>query len=106
MQAAVTRGRSKSPTGGTGRDVSGDAVASEVDSLLGAARQTYLDALPIAAAIVTANADEPLLEAANELFRSIAEWDERLGERRLSQIRLLRTGTLASRLATFLKSHD
>ena len=81
-------------------------LAPQMETLLAGARQTYLDALPIAAAIVTALPDDPLLEAANELFRSIIEWDERLGERRLSQIKILRSGPLASRLAAFLAGED
>jgi diguanylate cyclase (GGDEF)-like protein len=107
MQAAATRGRNRSPSKGDhGSDGTGTGIVSEIETLLGAARQTYLDALPIAAAIISALPDEPLLDAANELFRSIAEWDERLGERRLNQIPMLRTGPLAARLATFLKSND
>ena len=87
MQAAATRGKDKTPS--PGREAAPVASAeqvSQMEAMLAGARQTYLDALPIAAAIVTSIPNEPLLEAANELFRSIAEWDERLGERRLSQI--------------------
>lgn len=107
MQASATRGRSRTHSpGAPGSGAAADDVVSQIEFLLGAARQTYLDALPIAAAIIAVLPDEPLLEAANELFRSIAEWDERLGERRLSQIRILRSGPLAARLATFLKCDD
>ncbi|MGZ8998228.1 MAG: diguanylate cyclase domain-containing protein, partial [Allosphingosinicella sp.] len=81
-------------------------MVPQMETMLAAARQTYLDALPIAAAIVAVIPGEPLLEAANELFRSIAEWDERLGERRISQIKILRQGPLASRLTAFLAGDD
>ena len=86
--------------------VASPKMVSQMESMLAGARQTYLDALPIAAAIVTSIPNEPMLEAANELFRSIAEWDERLGERRLSQIKIFRTGPLASRLSHFLAGDD
>ena len=48
--------------------------------VLEAGRQGYLDALPIAAAIVALERRRPFVECANEHFRFLAEWDERLGE--------------------------
>ncbi|HZG47804.1 MAG TPA: bifunctional diguanylate cyclase/phosphodiesterase [Allosphingosinicella sp.] len=66
------------------------------------ARQHYLDALPIAAAILEPRAGGYILQAANDPFRSLAEHDERLGERRVSQVRLLSSGEVGQRLAAFL----
>ncbi len=101
MEAEARRGRIR-PSGSRPRV----NRAPEVQALLSAARQSYLDALPIAGAIITIGSGEPSLDAANELFRSIAEWDERLGERRISQIRMLSAGPLGMRLAAFLDSDD
>ena len=104
MQAAATRGRRRSPPDDTAEPAATD-IAPEIDRLLGAARQVYLDALPIAAAMITI-ADEPFVECANEHFRFVAEWDERMGERRIAQVPILRSGPIATRLAAFLKSDD
>ena len=107
MQAAATRGRGKSPPEGitaTG-EVSAEVVP-EIGQLLGLIRQDYLDALPIAAAIVSVGEDGPQVDCANEHFRQFAEWDERLGERRTSMIPLLRAGPIATRLSAFLKAAD
>src|SRR5687768_13505781 len=102
MQAAVTRGRKKSPLGSSSDALGALAEdAPEIHRLLSLVRQGYLDALPIAAAMITIAGDESFIECANEHFRSIAEWDERLGERRISQIPKLRSGLLGSRLAAF-----
>jgi len=80
-------------------------VAQNLRGLVESVRQGYLDALPIAAAIITVGAD-PYIECANEQFRFVAEYDERLGERRISEIPLLRAGTIGTRLAAFLKGDD
>ena len=102
MQAAATRGRGRSPQ----PDPPPAGVAPEVDRLLGLARQVYLDALPIAAAMITAEEGEPYIECANDHFRFIAQWDERMGERRVSQVPLLSGGPVGTRLAAFLRSED
>ena len=77
-----------------------------MERLLGETRQTYLDALPIAAAIITVGDEDTIIECANEHFRSIAEWDERMGDRRIAHVPLLRSGPVGSRLGVFLKSDD
>ena len=102
MQAAATRGRGRSPL----HDTAAADVVPEVDRLLGAARQVYLDALPIAAAMVTADPDEPFIECANDHFRFVAQYDERMGERRVSQVPILSAGPIGGRLAAFLRSDD
>ena len=107
MQAAATRGRGKSPPGNPAEVLGVPAeIAPEVQRLLSFARQGYLDALPIAAAMITIDDDDSFIECANEHFRSIAEWDERLGERRISHVPVLRSGLLGSRLAAFVQSED
>jgi len=81
------------------------AYSSEVSDILDNVRQAYLDALPIAAAIIAAD-DQPFLDCANDHFRFLAEWDERLGERHLAQIPLLRAGPIGTRFAAFLKGTE
>lgn len=107
MEAVTKRGRRKTPA------KSGAASArlpqldrAEFDRIAAAARQDYLDALPIAGAIVAAEPEELVIDCANELFRHFAQWDERLGDRRVSRVAALQTGAIGRRLAAFLKSDD
>ncbi len=81
------------------------AYAPQLEQVLGAVRQRYLDALPIAAAIITIS-DNSFVDCANDQFRLLAEYDERLGERRVAQVALLRSGPIGTRLAAFLKKDD
>jgi diguanylate cyclase (GGDEF)-like protein len=68
-------------------------------------RQRYVDALPIAAAVLTLS-DETIIECANDLFRQLAEWDERRGDRRIAEVPMLRSGSIGTRLAAFLEGND
>jgi diguanylate cyclase (GGDEF)-like protein len=79
---------------------------AEVVRVLAAGRQGYLDALPIAAALIAFEDEEPFIECANEHFRFVAEWDERMGENRVAQVPILRAGPIGTRLAAFLKADD
>ena len=72
-------------------------LAPHFQPILETVRQRYLDALPIAAAIVTIS-DDSFIDCANDQFRFLAEWDERLGERRIAQVPLLRSGPIGTRL--------
>jgi diguanylate cyclase (GGDEF)-like protein len=105
MQAVSTRGRKKSQAGVSPPFDVPAQLAPQLRQALETVRQRYLDALPIAAAIVTL-ADEPYVECANEQFRFLSAWDERLGERRISTLPLLATGPIGTRLAAFLKGRD
>ena len=67
---------------------------AEVVRVLAAGRQGYLDALPIAAALIAFEDEEPFIECANEHFRFVAEWDERMGENRVAQVPILGTGKI------------
>ncbi|HYD37023.1 MAG TPA: bifunctional diguanylate cyclase/phosphodiesterase [Allosphingosinicella sp.] len=106
MQAAKGRGRGKPAAGGV-PPPSGvpPELAPQFHSVLEAVRQRYLDALPIASAILTIEGDV-FIECANDPFRLLAEWDERLGERRIAEVPMLRSGPIGSRLAAFLKGED
>src|SRR3977135_1205640 len=96
MHGAKTRAGKKSQTVASLIEGVQPGVAQQLRALLEAVRQRYLDALPIAAAIVTLD-DDPHVECANEQFRFLAEWDERLGERRITEVPLLRGGPIAAR---------
>ncbi|MGQ0559969.1 MAG: putative bifunctional diguanylate cyclase/phosphodiesterase [Sphingosinicella sp.] len=100
MRSATQRkGKARSAT-------ASEAVAGEVGRLLRQARQSYLDALQAAAVMITLAEPEPFIECANEGFRSIAEFDERLEERRIAKVPLLAAGPIGRRLAAFLASED
>ncbi len=89
--------------------VRGDASVhtSALETILESVRQTYLDALPIAAAIITLDEENgSFIESANDHFRLIAEWDERLGDRQLIQVPILAAGPIAIRLAAFLRGGE
>jgi diguanylate cyclase (GGDEF)-like protein len=104
MEAASTRRRSQQPRRVTvpGADRPSDA-SSELERRIAAARQEYLDALPIAAAILASRADgDAFVDCANDHFRHVAEWDERLGDRAVSNSRLLSSGAIGARIASFL----
>jgi diguanylate cyclase (GGDEF)-like protein len=83
----------------------GPEMVEALTSIVESVRQGYLDALPIAAAIIT-EGDEPYVECANDLFRLIAEWDERLGERAINRVPLLNSGPIGARLATFMQGNE
>ena len=105
MQAAK-RARGKSPTVEAPLvEGASPELAAQLRGLFETVRQRYLDALPIAAAILTLS-DDPYVECANEQFRFLAEWDERLGERRIAEVPLLRSGPVGTRLAAFIAGSD
>src|ERR1044072_9257853 len=100
MPATGTRKHTKASIEETARhaDVSPEA-ALQLVPILENVRQGYLDALPIAAAMITAG-DEPYIECANDHFRFVAEWDERLGDRHIRHVPLLRSGPVGTLLAS------
>jgi len=106
MQGAKSRRRGKSaavappPKGGVPPE-----LAPQFHRVLETVRQRYLDALPIAAAILTIG-DHTFIECANDPFRQLAEWDERLGERRIAEVPMLRSGPIGSRLVAFLEGKE
>ena len=105
MPSTATRGRPR-PTIDQAPAPGERGVADELDRLLAATRQGYLDALPIAGAIITELGEDVIVECANEHFRLVAEYDERIGDRHVAHIPLLRAGPIGSRFAVFLKSED
>src|SRR5437868_6141286 len=99
VRGKQTAGRSPPPGGLP------PGVEPQLQHVLEMVRQRYLDALPIAAAIITI-ADDSFIDCANDQFRLLAEWDERLGERRIAQVPLLRSGPIGVRLNAFRKTRD
>jgi diguanylate cyclase (GGDEF)-like protein len=80
---------------------------AEFERMILAARQDYLDALPIAAATLAVGADGgTYIDCANEHFRHLAEWDERVGDRSIGRIKLLSGGTIGTRVADFLAGDE
>jgi diguanylate cyclase (GGDEF)-like protein len=106
MQATKARGRGKSiagevpPQGGVPPE-----LAPQFHRVLETVRQRYVDALPIAAAILTI-ADDAFIECANDPFRLLVEWDERQSERRIAEVPMLRSGPIGERLHAFLDGKD
>jgi diguanylate cyclase (GGDEF)-like protein len=82
------------------------AYVPQLRGILEHVRQGYLDALPISAAMITLDDGEPYIECANDHFRFLAEWDERLGDRHISQVPLLRAGPIGTRLAAFIEGGE
>jgi diguanylate cyclase (GGDEF)-like protein len=83
-----------------------DAIAQGILATISRARQGYLDALPIAAAMITVDPNGAYIEAANENFRTITGYDDRIGDRRLANIALLTSGPIGERLADFIACDD
>jgi diguanylate cyclase (GGDEF)-like protein len=83
-----------------------EGVATDVLVLIARARQAYLDALPIAGAIVILDPHGAYVECANENFRYFADYDERIGSRLLSAIKLLTAGEIGERLAAFVAGDE
>jgi len=106
MQAAKKRGQDEPPVSLAAAPAGPDALQPEVLRLLGKGRQVYLDALPIPAAIVTLDSSGPIIECANDAFRNVAEYDERLGDNRISKVRLLGSGPIGKRLADYIASGE
>jgi diguanylate cyclase (GGDEF)-like protein len=106
MQDRKTRTRGKAAAGGHLAPAGVPAALQPIlRGLLETVRQRYLDALPIAAAIITVG-DDSFIDCANDQFRFLAEWDERLGERRIAQVPMLRSGPIGTRLTAFLRKGD
>lgn len=107
MQSRTRSRRDTAEQSDVARPRTGFGFAPELETILESVRQTYLDALPIAAAIITIDdKNGSFIECANDHFRLIAEWDERLGDRQLNQVPILAAGPIAIRLAAFLRGGE
>jgi diguanylate cyclase (GGDEF)-like protein len=99
MQAANSRRRPDAPSNAPVAAPS-NAPVPDFDRLLGPARQMYLDALPIAAAVIDESGDAPLVECANAAFRDLTEMSE--GSAPVGAVPLLASGPVAERFGAFL----
>ena len=112
MQAAKTRGRSKTAADGSPRGRSRRrATACRPSSR----RKSSTSSRWSASAISTrcrsprrssTSTGDSVIDCANDQFRFFAEWDERLGERRIAEVPILRSGPIGTRLSAFLKKDD
>lgn len=82
------------------------SCAPHIGVILENVRQAYLDALPIAAAMLSIRPNDPAIDCANDLFRFIAEWDERMGDRNVARVPILNSGPIGTRLAAFIKGDE
>ncbi len=106
MQAAPRTRRGRSPKGGNASEATEHPSVAEIERAQVVARQAYLDALPIAAAIIRIDPQGNVIDCANDNFRFVTEWDERLGDRLVAHVPILRSGPIATRFAAFIRSDD
>lgn len=72
-----------------------------------ALRQDYLDALPIAAAVLAVGAaGDVRIDSANDHFRKLARWDDRRHGNCPDQVEFLTTSAINEKLASFLHSEE
>lgn len=100
--AAKRPTRKPVPAGAPDRDAAAVATGAQVGIVLDHVRQAYLDALPIASAMITLADEGAYIECANDLFRMVVEWDERMGDRNIERVPILREGPIGGRLAAFI----
>jgi diguanylate cyclase (GGDEF)-like protein len=103
MQAASSPRRTReTTTAAPVRSAAPTRTAEEIDG-----RQEYLDALPIAAAVISASpAGFAQVERANDHFRSLAGWDERLKASSVAEIELIGRGVIGDALREFIEGED
>jgi diguanylate cyclase (GGDEF)-like protein len=104
MQAASTPRRRKAPDSAAApvRAANGAVVAIAPEEKAGA-QQEYLDALPIAAAVIgRSGAGLHEIERANDHFRGLARCDERLDGGSIERVDLLQRGPIGLSLRDFL----
>jgi diguanylate cyclase (GGDEF)-like protein len=106
MQLASPRGRKTSPDDPAGSAGAGAPRLPMAEEIIERARQDYLDALPIAAAVIcTSAAGDPYIDMANEPFRQITDWGGHQGKW-VSQVPFLAAGAIGEALAEFLRAED
>jgi diguanylate cyclase (GGDEF)-like protein len=107
MQVARSRARKSSP----------DAVSHEtgpsarrhplLSRLVETARQEYLEALPIASAVLCVGTNgEAFVDAANDHFRTLAGWDDDWRGNRTEQNAFLIASSIQEKLSAFLNSGE
>jgi diguanylate cyclase (GGDEF)-like protein len=80
---------------------------SVLGRLVATARQEYLEALPIASAVLCVGTDgEAYVDAANDHFRSLAGWDDDWRGNRTEQSAFLTASAIHDKLSAFLNSGE
>src|SRR3546814_7795287 len=77
MHAASSRGRNRlKVVASPAREAPAEPRLSVAEEVIERARQDYLDALPIAAAVICISAGgDPYIDMANENFRQLTDWN-------------------------------
>jgi len=108
MQVASSRARRKPSV--EAEDESSASAGRRLslhDPVIQALRQDYLDALPIAAAVLCINAAGDIyVDSANDHFGELAGWDVRRNGGAVSDISFLRASSIHDKLASFLHSDE
>lgn len=108
MQVASPRGRNRSlkVVASPVREAPAEPRLSVAEEAIERARQDYLDALPIAAAVICVSAGgDPYIDMANENFRQLTDWNGHEGKW-VSQVAFLESGTIGKALTDFLKGGE
>jgi diguanylate cyclase (GGDEF)-like protein len=109
MQAATTRRRKKPPLAAVVPDGASQASrrAPVLEEIIDTLRQDYLDALPIAAAIISApQSGAASVDAANAHFRRIGGSDEEICGARIDRVPFLAAGPIGRALGDFLNGES
>jgi diguanylate cyclase (GGDEF)-like protein len=106
MQAAQRRERGPEGEASGAGAASAPALDPMLSETLARGRALYLDALPIAAAMIELAPGRPFVEAANDHFRNVTGWDDRVGDRGIDQVRLLSSGQIGKRLRAFIAGDE
>jgi diguanylate cyclase (GGDEF)-like protein len=107
MQAAATRVPRKGRAAGASAPVARAPRLSPSEQEFAAARQDYLDALPIPAFVVCLDGeDRPLIDMANDKFRHLADWSEAAGGIRADEIPFLAASGIGPAATVFLRGDE
>lgn len=107
MQVAPSRRKAPDISAMRDAKASDSARATSADIAIQSARQDYLNALPIAAAILCGSeAGDYYVETANDQFRRLAGWDHRVEWKWINQIEFLNAGTIGPGIADFFESDE
>ncbi len=83
-----------------------DVTSRDLLSLVTRSRKAFLHALPVGAAVLTLDPAGAYLEEANDHFRQLADYDDRVSDRAVASIPLFASGVIADRLRAFIESED
>jgi hypothetical protein len=108
MQVASPRGRNRSSKAAASRlrEATAEPRLTVADEVIERARQDYLDALPIAAAVICVSVGgDAYIDMANDNFRQLTDWNGHEGKW-VGQIPFLESGSIGKALSAFLKGDE